>query len=83
MAPADELTLVKKYKNVDEDQIDQKLQKVLKSSSANLNVKKSSLGKYKLGNKIMIVRVKVSDDNLAIRIGGCFMDAAAFLNKYG
>jgi len=75
------VTVVKKYKAVKGDQIDEMFAEALNRANLNLPVKRISVGKYMFGSRQIMI--KIINGKLVVRVGGGYMSVDEFIDQYG
>ena len=73
--------IVKMYKAIKGDEIDELFAKHINDAQLDLPVKRISAGKYLFGTRNIIA--KIVNGKLLIRVGGGFMSAQEFIEQYG
>lgn len=75
------VTIVRKYKAVKGDEIDEKFAEALNRANLNLPVKRLAAGKYMFGSRQIMA--KIINGKLVIRVGGGYMSVDEFIDQYG
>lgn len=75
------VTIVRKYKAVKGDEIDEKFAEAMNRANLNLPVKRLAAGKYLFGTRQIMA--KIINGKLVIRVGGGYMSADEFIDQYG
>lgn len=75
------VTVVRAYKAVKGDEIDEKFAEALARANLNLPVKRLAQGKYMFGSRQILA--KVINNKLVIRVGGGYMGVDEFIDQYG
>lgn len=75
------VVVVRKYKAVKGDQIDEMFAEALNRANLNLPVKRLSQGKYMFGSRQIMA--KIINGKLVIRVGGGYMSVDEFIDQYG
>ena len=73
--------IIRIYKPIKGDQIDEMFAQLINESGLNVPVKRLAPGKYMFGTKNIIA--KIVNMRLLIRVGGGFMSADEFIEQYG
>ena len=75
------VTVLRRYKAVKGDEIDEKFAEALNRANLNLPVKRLAVGKYLFGTRQIMA--KIINGKLVIRVGGGYMSVDEFIDQYG
>jgi len=73
--------VVRKYKAIKGDEIDEMFAEALNRANLNLPVKRLGPGKYMFGSRQIMA--KIINGKLVIRVGGGYMSVDEFIDQYG